>query len=137
MSTPRQEVAAQLAADNATFDVRDYPFTPKNVNVGKPVLSVWRDDVAPGDTAANLGHGLTVHAYGSKTAGAAAEDELDDLLDAVWLSIERLRVLGHGYRITSATRALFANDTVAGWVIKIACTSPNVYRETIKKERAE
>lgn len=134
MSTPRQQLAEQIAQDNASFDVRPYPFTPKNVNEGKPVVSVWRDAVNPsGESRTVLAHELTAQAYGSRTAGERAEDELDDILDAVALSVERL----NGFKLTSATRATFNNDTISGWLLKLDCTSANVYRQHIQEERAE
>lgn len=133
MATPRQSLADQIKDDNPEFRVVNYPYTPSNVQAGVPVVSVFRDGVDPGSTVMTLEHGVQVYAYGSRVSGAEAEEELDDLLDAVWLSVQRL----NGWKVTGAKRTLFNNDTLAGWVVTVAMESPNVYRQTILKESAE
>lgn len=133
MATPRQILADQIQADNKEYRVVNYPYTPANVQLEHPVVSVFRDGVDPGDTVMMLAHTVQVYAYGARLTGAEAEDDLDDVLDAVWLSVERLP----GWKVTGAKRTLFNNDTVAGWMITVTAQSPNVYRQEILKERAE
>lgn len=133
MATPRQTLADQIQADNKEYRVVNYPYTPANVEVGHPVVSVFRDGVDPGSTVMTLGHSVQIYAYGARVSGAKAEEDLDDLLDAVCLSVERLK----GWKFTGAKRSLFKGDTLAGWEITAAMESPNVYRQTILKESAE
>lgn len=126
--TPREIVAAQIAADNASFIVWDYPDAPKNVQAGKPVVSVWRSEMTGHpQTELALEHELTINLYGAKTAGAPAEAELDNLLDAVCLSLQRLGLV----RFKRATRETFANGSIAGWQITAACISKNQYKSTV------
>ncbi len=131
MSTPRQTLAEQITADNPAWTVLPYPSVPAQVARGKAVCSVWRGEVNPTTPRAGLTHAVTVNVYCSAT-GKSAEDELDDFLDAVMLSIERVP----GFKFEGATRQTFANDTVAGWQIQLTATSENVYRTEILKERA-
>lgn len=130
MSTPRQTLAEQIAQDNPAWTVLPYPAVPGQVARGKAVCSVWRGDVNPTVPRSGLTHSVTVNVYGSST-GKAAEDDLDDYLDAVMLSIERVP----GFKFESATRQTFANETLAGWQVSLTATSENVYRTEILKER--
>lgn len=132
MATPRQTVAAQIQADNPKWKVLDYPFTPSNVQLGSPVVSVWRSGVDPGASTLHLSHGVQIFVYGARTASTKAEDEMDELLDGVLLSIERLG----GWRFTSAKRGLFFEDTLAGWLIEATAESTNVYKQQILRERS-
>lgn len=131
MATPRQTVAAQIQQDNPEWKVFDYPFTPSNVQVGKPVVSVWRSGLDPGANTHHLSHSVQIFAYGARAVSSKAEDEMDDLLDGVLLSIERLG----GWRFTTAKRGLFFDDTLAGWLIEATAESTNVYKQTILRER--
>lgn len=133
MSTPRTQLAEQIQTDNPAFRVLDYGHRPANVNPGKPVVTVIRTEMGPGERVLALDHTLQVLAIGSKTDPEAAEDELDDLLDAVCLSVERLK----NWRITSCKRASLFEDTFTGWVIDVTCTSENVYRDIVTKENRE
>ena len=130
MSTPRQVLAAQLEADNPDWKVFPFQYKPGNVVLGRPVVTVFRAEVVPNGKPQWLDHKLTVFAFGARTEGEKAEDEMDNILDAVCLSIERLS----GYTLDSAKRAVFYNDTMSGWHIEVSMTSPNVYRTTILEE---
>ncbi len=132
MSTPRQQVAEQIAADNPTWVVLPYPSIPGQVARGKPVCSIWRSELAPAVPRQGLTHALTVNLYGP-TTGKAAEDELDDYLDALLLSVERLP----GFKFERATRQQFQNDTLSGWQLELTATSENVYRALILKEKTK
>lgn len=130
MATPRQTLAAKLAEDNPSCKVLPYPFTPSNVEAGKPVISVWRGELNPGTARFTLTHSLQINAYGSRTKGAEAEDEMDDLLDGVLLTVARLE----GWKFTNCKRATFNEGALSGWEITLTAESANVYRETVQKE---
>lgn len=130
MSTPRQTLADRIKADNKPYRVFAYQHKPGNVLAGHPVVTVFRSEVVPNGKPQWLDHKLTVFAFGSRTEGEKAEAEMDDILDAVCLSIERLP----GYTLDSAKRAVFYNDTMSGWHIEVSMTSHNVYRTTILEE---
>jgi len=132
VSTPRQQLAEQIKKDNPTWIVNAYPMTPKRVTPNKPVVSVFRTDVAIGGTVQILEHALTVHLYGAKVLDAAAEDEQDDLLDGIMLSLERFP----GFKLGKASRATFNENTIAGWEITGTCQSANVYRAAVQNERS-
>lgn len=131
MPTPRQRVAEQIAADNPKWVVLPYAHVPAQVAKSRPVCAVWRSDVDPAVSRQGLTHAVSVNVYASAT-GERGEDELDDSLDAVMLSIERLE----GFKFERASRQMFSNDTLAGWHIELSQLSENVYRTHILKERA-
>ena len=129
MSTPRQTVADQLAADHAGHKVYAYPYAPTEVRAN--VIAVWRTDLAPHPTTPNLlRHSLTIQAYAGASVEERAEAALDDLLDDIMLSLQRL-----GVEFTSAERAVFA-ESFQGWTVKCAFDSENVYRQTVLTERS-
>ena len=130
--TPRQQLAEQFRTDHPGWLVSDFPDVPKQVVKGRPVVSVWRSELVPASNRTNLTHEITINGYGAKTVGAGAEDELDDLLDDLLLSLERFP----GFILTRASRQSFAKDSIAGWQITGSVLSPNVYRSTIQSERS-
>lgn len=131
MDTPRQQLAAQIKADHSDWIVKDYPDEPSQVRKGKPFVSVWRASIVPA-VRQHLDHELTLHVYGSKVQDAAAENELDNILDGILLSIERYE----GARFVRAERQNFVNDTFAGFVVTVNTYSPNVYRAAVLNERS-
>ena len=131
--TPREYLAEQFKADHPEWDVRPYPAEPKQLGKGKYMLSIWRSDLAPTPGVLGLNHELTVNVYGPKaTFSAETEAELDDLIDEVLLSIERLS----GANFTSAKRTNFADDSFTGFEVNVTMISGNHYRKTINEERA-
>lgn len=136
MDTPRQQLAAQIAADHSSPDgktgwiVKDYPAEPKQVQAGRPFVSVWRGEILPA-ARQHLDHELTIHVYGSKVLDAAAENELDEILDGIMLSIERYK----GCLFTRASRRNFENEAFAGFEIAVNVYSSNVYRAAVLTER--
>lgn len=130
MSTPRQTIAAQVKADHPDWKVFSYPHKPSNVETGHPVVCVFRTEVLPASKPQWITHAVTVQAFGAKTMLEAAEDEMDNLLDGVLLSLERVK----GYTMQSAKRATFYEGSLSGWEIEATATSANVYRDTVLKE---
>jgi hypothetical protein len=131
VDTPRQQLAAQIRADNPEWIVKDFPDEPSQVRKGKPFVSIWRTSIVPAERQ-HLDHELTLHVYGSKVADAAAENELDNILDGVLLSVERYA----GARFVRADRRNFVNDSFAGFVVTVNTYSPNVYRAAVLNERS-
>ena len=131
MDTPRQQLAAQIRADNPEWIVKDYPDEPSQVRKGKPVVSIWRASVVPA-ARQHLDHELTLHVYGSKVVDAAAETELDNILDGILLSIERYE----GARFIRAERRNLVDGAFAGFVITVNTYSTNVYRAAVLTERS-
>lgn len=130
--TPRGQLAAQIKADNPDWQVEPFPRVPANVSKGKLVVSVWRSDTRPGSNTTITTHVITIQLYAAKGMTEAGEDDLDNYLDALMLSIERKG----GYTNTVSQRATFADDTLSGLIITTECQSSNVWRETILKERS-
>lgn len=131
MDTPRQQLAAQIRADNPEWIVKDYPDEPSQVRKGRPVVSIWRGSIVPA-ARQHLDHELTLHVYGSKVQDAAAENELDEILDAIMLSIERYE----GARFIRAERRNLVDGAFAGFVVTVNTYSKNVYREAVLTERS-
>lgn len=102
---------------------------PANVSAKQPIVTVHRTEIQPDDKPQALKHPVQVCVYGAGQTGEITENTLDELIDGVFLSIERLA----GYRITSAKRGTL-HDVFAGWVVDVEATSNNVYREIIMKE---
>ena len=132
-STPREFLAEHLAADHPGWDVRAYPSKPARLGKGEVMISVWRSDIRPSPTVLGLEHELTLHVYGPKaTYSAAAEAELDDLIDEVLLSIERFK----GAHFNSAARRNFEDDSFTGFEVNVTMISGNHYRAKINEERS-
>jgi hypothetical protein len=132
MDTPRQQLAARIQEDNSGWIVHDYPVIPKQVRKDEPVVSVWRSAVVPAGRL-HLSHELTLHVYGAKVIGAPAEAELDNILDAVLLSIERYE----GCILGRVDRRQFANDAFGGFEISVSVYSANIYRSAVLQERSD
>jgi hypothetical protein len=131
--TPRQYLADQFRADQPGWDVRDWPAEPQRLGKGEYMVSIWRSDLRPTPGVLGIEHELTVHVYGPKaTYSAATETELDELIDQVLLSVERLE----GAHWTSAKRQNFSEDTFTGFEVLVTMISGNHYRKKIKQERS-
>lgn len=131
MATPRQTIADQLITDHATlYSIYPWMYSPTG-DLRKCAIAVYRTDL--GDhpsTPGALRHSVTIDAYGTKTLGEAAEDELDDLLDDILLSLQRIDGL---YGI-EAKRSVF-KESFHGWTITCTADSPNVYKTAVLNER--
>lgn len=130
MTTARSLVAAQLRTDHAAWDVRAYGYFPGNVTTKKPVVSVWRTDLRPGSNSLKLTHDLTVNLYGSKTAGEDVEEELDGLLDALMLSLQRI----DPFRFVTAARTTWGQ--LSGWQVTGYMEPDNPYAPLVRAERS-
>ena len=133
MATPRQIVADQIQADNETFKVRAFPYFPSEVR-GEAVISVWRTDVGTSPDSPNLlRHSLQIQVYAGATLEEKAEATLDELLDAVLLSLQRLTSIGG----VTSERVVFGDESsgqFTGWKILCYADSANVYKQTVLSE---
>lgn len=134
MATPRTIVAEQIQADNTGYKVYAFPYFPAEVR--EPVVSVWRTDVAASPDSPNLiRHSLQVQVYAGATLEEKAEAELDELLDAVLLSLQRLPSIGG----VTSERVVFGDESrgqFTGWKILCFADSANVYKQTVLSEGA-
>jgi hypothetical protein len=129
MATPRQTIADQLIQDYPTkYAVYPYLYAPAT-NISQPSIAVYRTAVEESGTG--LSHPVTIDAYGQKTMGEKVEDELDEMLDDIMLSLQRLERV---YEI-KATRTVF-KDTYQGWSITCSVSSGNVYKSAVLDERS-
>jgi len=131
MATPRQIIADQLIEDYPTkYAVYPWMYSPAT-NISTCAIAVYRTEMADHPDAPNqLRHSIAIDAYGQKTQGEGVEDELDDLLDDIMLSLQRVEGV---YDIT-AKRSVF-KDSFQGWAITCSADSANVYKSTILSER--
>lgn len=128
--TVRAQVAAHIKADlTANYVVRDYPVaSPDNISANKVHVSVYRTELSV--TAQALTHTLEIDVLVGGTNGPA-EDNLDDALDDVLLSLQRM----DGVTATSAQRMVFGESFI-GYKIAADVASTNVYRAAVIQERA-
>jgi hypothetical protein len=128
MTTPRQILAEQFTTDHPAHKVYAFPYAPTEIRAN--VIAVWRTDLSPHPEAAGkLRHALVINAYAGATIEERAEAELDDLLDDVMLSLQRIE----GVTFDSAERAVFA-DQFQGWTVKCHADSANVYKTQVLTE---
>jgi hypothetical protein len=128
MTTPRQILAEQFATDYPTHKVYAFPYAPTEIRAN--VIAVWRTDLGPHPASpGKLRHSLVINAYAGSTIEERAEAELDDLLDDIMFSLQRI----DGVTFDTAERAVFA-DQFQGWTIKCHADSANVYKSTILTE---
>ena len=127
-ATARGLVAAQIRQDQPTWDVRAYGYIPGNVSPRRPVVAVWRTDMAPSATSLTLRHALTINLYGSKTAGEEVEEEMDGLLDELMLSLQRLQP----FTWEAAARTVWGQ--LSGWQITGYMEPNNPYPALVRAE---
>ena len=132
MSAPtdpaRIQLADQIATDHPAWVVQPFPYVPKQVRRGIPVVSVWRTDLER--DGLELVHRLTVNLYCSKTADAAAEDEAEDLLDKLLTSVQRLGLASWD----KAERMVF-DKVLSGWQVTGKVRSADPYKTAVIQER--
>jgi hypothetical protein len=124
----RIQLAEQIATDHPAWVVQPFPYVPKQVAKGCPVVSVWRTDLER--EGLNLVHRLQINLYCSKTAGPDAETEAEDLLDKLLTSIQRLGLASWG----KAERTVF-DKVLSGWLITGQVRSTDIYKTAVLTER--
>jgi hypothetical protein len=122
VATPRQTIAAALRTDNPTWNVFEWPADLTEVR--KPTAVVYRTTLAP--AIGSLVHEVKVQMYGTKAIGAGSEDELDNLLDAVMLSMQKLA----GVTVKEAVRKTFS-DVFQGWELDVVWHSSDIYKAQV------
>lgn len=122
MATPRETIAAQLAGDQAGWDVYNYPFEPSEVR--KTTAVIYRTTLAP--ITGGLQHDLTLQVYGPGSLGAKTETDLDTTLDAVMLSLQRLGPV----QVRKAERKTFGSS-FQGWEFELTWLSSDIYKAQV------
>lgn len=123
----RQVIADQVQRDTPEFATYTCPKgAPDGFSASRPAqVSVFRAAITNAPT--QLSHGLTVELI----TGTSDEDTLDDYLEAVLLSLQRVP----GITWSEARRTTF--DTKwAGYQISVTAVTPHIYREIIASEGA-
>lgn len=124
MSSVREQVAAQIKADNSTYIVKpELVGVPDNL-IGVQV-AVFRTELT--HTANTLTHECRIELMIGKTD----EGLLDEVLDNVLLSLQRIQ----GLTWSSASRTVF-DDKYHGYQITLTANSSNIYREIVSSEGA-
>ena len=134
MPTPRQIIADQFIADHTP--AKDYAVYPwmysPTTDLRKPAIAVYRTEVTDHPTdPKQIRHSINIDAYVGKTQGEAVEDDSDDLLDDIMMSLQRI----DGVFGITAKRSVF-KDAFHGWAITCTADSPNVYKSAVLDERS-
>lgn len=123
MATPRETIAAQFRTDQTGWDVYEWPFEPTEVRKPATVV-IYRHTLAP--MAGGLSHELTLQLYGRGTGGPATETDLDNLLDSVMLSLQRVGPV----QVRKAERKTFA-ESFQGWELDLLWLSSDIYKAQV------
>lgn len=124
----RQVLADQIKSDNPDLVVCPWVHMPEQVTPGHPVVAVYRERISRLSTA--LEHHVKLDVFVSLTDGPAAEDEAEDALDLVLLSLQRVQ----GCTWQEVQRVTF-DGSFAGYTITAAMHSIDVYKSEIAAER--
>lgn len=130
MSGVATQIATQISDDNPTFTVRDYGAPlPENLGAGAVLVQVYRITLAPHAQANVLTHTCRVELVVGSKDPAQAEASLEDALDEVLLSLQRMP----GISWSTAERSVF-NESMNGWTVTCSADSKNIYREHVLAE---
>lgn len=123
----REIVAEKISADNPMFNVKAYPAeAPENFGSKRATqVSVFRTELTNGPSI--LIHEVAIELM----VGKSDEDYLDESLDEVLLSIQRIP----GLTWSSATRTVF-DDKYNGYRITLSAPTKNLYKEIVASEGA-
>lgn len=128
MSAARALVAQQINQDHAHITAKPWIYAPEQVAAGRPVVAVYRERL--GRNGARVEHTLKLDIFVSLTDGEAAEDEADDALDDVLLSLQRLG----NCHWTECQRVTFA-DAFTGYTVTAVMHSTDPYKSALANER--
>lgn len=120
----RQTIANQIKSDNPTYKVKaEIASLPDNLNGCE--VRVFRTLLTP--TALTLTHECNIEVL----IGKPNEDDLDEALDEVLLSLQRIP----GITWSNASRKIF-DDKYHGYEITVSATSANIYKTLIASKGA-
>lgn len=124
MSSVREMIGTQISTDNPTYFVKtELASAPDNLSGTR--VHVFRSGLSK--SASSLTHECTVEVM----IGKLNEDELDDALDNILLSLQRIE----GLDWSAVNRRIF-DEKYHGYEITCSANSANVYRSAILNERA-
>lgn len=130
--TVRAIIAEQIRTDNPSWLVREYASpAPDALSKGKVFCSVSRASLVPREQAYALTHNIIIEVLVS-SQGATTEDDSDEALDRVLLSLQRIP----GVSWDRATRAAF-DSRFFGYQVEASADSKNVYRQQVIEELQE
>lgn len=87
----RQMIAAKVSEDNTGFIVKAFPVgAPENLAANRVFVSVYRETLTNAPQLAAVTEDLKVTVITPKSGTEAAENELEDALDAVLTSLQSL-----------------------------------------------
>lgn len=124
----RQVLADQIKADNPALVVCPWVHMPEQVTSGHPVVAVYRERISRLATA--LEHHVKLDVFAALTDGPEAEDEAEDALDLVLLSLQRVP----GCTWQEVQRVTFGGS-FAGYTITASMHSADVYKQTVLDEQ--
>lgn len=128
--TVRDDIEAQIKADNPNFIVKKFPdLYPENLGQGRTYVQIYRTDLEKGSP--KLTHAMKVTVIVALQDGNAAEDALEGALDQVLLSLQRMQTVNW----TKASRAVVANKWNA-YEIDVTAISADPYKAQVLSERA-
>jgi hypothetical protein len=122
--TVREEIAAKIKADNASYSVHAFPVSPpENLAANKVFVSVYRESMTNAPQLAAVTQSLKLQVITAKTGTAIAENELEDALFEVLVSIASLNYV----KWTTAERAIFAEKFI-GYEVALEANTENIYK---------
>lgn len=123
----RQDVTAQIKADNPSFLVHPFPLSaPENIPAGKVWVNVYRERFEVADNNSQITHFLKVLIVTPKRGTAAAEDELDNAIDAVMLSLEKMRDV-----YWQEAQRTIVGEKWDGYEVSLQAIRPQIYKSQI------
>lgn len=126
--TPRGVIAQRIHDAHPSWTVTAHPTAPDHLGRGGVYCAIYRTTITKATGQAALTHALTVDLYGASTLTPAAEDQLDDLLDDLLLTIARMPDT-----VWTTTERTTLEDAFHGWRTTLEVHSPDVYASAARK----
>ena len=122
--TVRESIAEKIKADNAGYIVKSYPASaPENLGANKVFVGVYRETLTNSPQTASVAHSLKIQVITPKKNTEAAENELEDALFQVLVSVASLNYVTW----STAQRGIFL-DTFIGYEIDLEANTENIYK---------
>ncbi|MFF2842702.1 hypothetical protein [Paenarthrobacter sp. NPDC057981] len=119
--TVRETIAEQIKADSPEYVVKAFSAAKPEIN--KPTVFVWRENLTNSPQTASVTHDLRVALMVPGPQTEAKENELEDLLHAVLVSINSLTFT----QWDNCDRATFFDNWI-GYEITVIANTDNIYK---------